>query len=76
VVNSISNRQRAEGPRRFPLSAVVLDVLREHQKEQEKRRAVYGSGDQNLNLIFARPDGGYYSPGTASCSAMERPSPP
>jgi integrase len=37
-------------------------VLREHKCAQDEHRARFGPGYQNKNLIFARPDGGYYSP--------------
>jgi integrase len=49
-------------PRRFTIPPNVLEILRDHQQEQEEHRALLGSGYQNLNLIFARPDGYYYSP--------------
>jgi integrase len=50
-------------PRRFTIPAKVLDVLRDHQREQEEHRALYGNDYRHdLNLIFARPDGYYYSP--------------
>jgi integrase len=50
-------------PRRFAIPPKVVDVLRDHQREQNERRSLYG-GDYHtsLNLIFARPDGYYYSP--------------
>jgi integrase len=62
-------------PRRFTIPADVLGILRDHREEQEEHRALWGSGYQNLNLIFARPDGGYYSPkhlSTRISSAMRR----
>jgi hypothetical protein len=41
----------------------VLDVLRDHQREQEVQRALYGPDYRSdLNLVFCRPDGYYYSP--------------
>jgi integrase len=51
-------------PRDFPLPvpADVLEVLREHKREQDHQRAVFGPGYINKNLIFARPDGNWYSP--------------
>ena len=50
-------------PRPIDVDSYVLDVLRDHQREQEEHRALYG-GDyrSDLNLVFARPDGYYYSP--------------
>jgi integrase len=49
-------------PRRFTIPADVVEVLRDHFKEQQADRALFGTGYQDLNLIFARPDGYYYSP--------------
>jgi integrase len=49
-------------PRNFDLSAVVVDILLAHERNQEQERADYGSGYIDRNLIFARPDGEYYSP--------------
>jgi hypothetical protein len=47
---------KSEETRRFSISARVLDVLREHKKEQDQHRAIYG----DRNLVFARPDGEYH----------------
>jgi hypothetical protein len=61
--------------RRFAIPASVIDVLREHKREQDQQRALYGPDYANLNLIFARPDGNYYSPdklGTRVRAAMAR----
>jgi integrase len=50
-------------PRRIPVDPGVLAVLRDHQREQEEHRALYGPDYRSdLNLVFARPDGYYYSP--------------
>jgi integrase len=46
----------------LPLPAKVLDVLRDHRREQDHHRELYGSDYASLNLIFARPDGYYYNP--------------
>jgi integrase len=48
--------------RRKSLPAAILEVLAEHKRKQEEHIARFGAGYQNRNLIFARPDGGYYSP--------------
>jgi integrase len=61
--------------RRFPIPVDVLEVLRDHQREQDRHRELCGPGYHNLNLIFARPDGYYYSPdklGTRIGVAMRR----
>jgi integrase len=61
--------------RRISIPAHVLDVLREHKRNQDEHRAIFGPGHHDLNLIFARPDGYYYSPdklGTRIKAAMRK----
>jgi integrase len=61
--------------RRFSVPHEVLEVLREHRREQDRDREAYGADYAGLNLIFARPDGHYYSPdkfGTRVRSAMQK----
>jgi integrase len=61
--------------RRFSIPAEVLEVLREHKREQEEQRKLIGPEYGNWNLIFARPDGEYYSPdkmGTRVRAAMQK----
>jgi integrase len=48
--------------RRFAVPAEVLEVLREHKRNQDSDREKYGDDYANLGLIFCRPDGHYYSP--------------
>jgi integrase len=48
--------------RRIVLPAVVLDALREHQRDQDRDRELYGRDYAELGLIFARPDGQHYNP--------------
>jgi integrase len=60
--------------RRFPIPVDVLEILRDHQREQDRHRELYGPTYANLGLIFARPDGNYYSPdklGTRIRAAMQ-----
>jgi integrase len=60
--------------RRFSVPAEVLEVLREHRREQDRQSELYGDSYANLNLIFCRPDGNYYSPdklGTRVRAAMK-----
>jgi integrase len=49
-------------PREFSVPASALSVLERHREQQESERALYGQDYQEHNLIFARPDGAYYSP--------------
>jgi integrase len=61
--------------RRFSIPAEALEVLREHKREQDEHRALYGGDYANRNLIFCRPDGLPYSPvklGTRISTAMKR----
>jgi integrase len=53
---------KSEETRRFSIPPDVLEVLRDHQRHQQEDRRLYGGDYANLNLIFARPDGQYYSP--------------
>jgi integrase len=53
---------KSNKPRRFSIPAAALEVLREHKRAQDEHRARFGPGYSNRNLIFARPDGDYYSP--------------
>jgi integrase len=57
-------RKSTKSTKSRPVSipAAVLDVLREHKRAQDEHRTRFGPGYANKNLIFARPDGGYYSP--------------
>jgi integrase len=48
--------------RRFAIPAEVLEVLREHKRNQDPERQMYGADYANLNLMFARPDGRYLTP--------------
>jgi integrase len=59
--------------RRIALSAAVVDALREHQRTQDRDRELHRADYGDLGLIFARPDGYYYSPdklGTRVRAAM------
>jgi integrase len=53
---------KSEETRRFSIPSEVIQVLREHQRRQEQDRQLYSDTYADLNLIFARPDGQYYSP--------------
>jgi integrase len=49
--------------RRIEVDSSVFDVLRDHQREQEEHRRLHGPDYRSdLNLVFCRPDGYYYSP--------------
>jgi integrase len=61
--------------RRFSIPAGAIEVLRQHKREQDEHRSLYGADYAGRNLIFARRDGEYYSPdkmGTRIRAAMKR----
>jgi integrase len=61
--------------RRFSIPAEALEVLREHKRDQDQQRALYGPDYASRDLVFARPGGEYYSPdkmGTRIRAAMKR----
>jgi integrase len=53
---------KSDEPRRFAIPAKILDVLREHKRNQDEHRVLFGPDYGKRNLIFARPDGEHYSP--------------
>jgi integrase len=53
---------KSDRTRSLSIPAEVLEVLQQHQRDQNRDRELYGSDYANLNLIFCRPDGNYYSP--------------
>ena len=58
----------------FSIPAEVVEVLREHKQAQDRDRETMGEAWHNLGLIFARPDGFFYSPdklGTRIRTAMQ-----
>jgi integrase len=62
---------KSEKPRRFAVPEKALDALREHRAEQERDRALFGPDYQDNNLVFCRPEGGYYSPDRAGARIVE-----
>ena len=53
---------KSDRTRTISIPEEVLEVLKEHQREQQRDRELYGPDYANLNLIFCRPDGNHYSP--------------
>lgn len=58
-------------PRRFSVPAAALDALREHRAEQDRDRALFGPDYQDNQLVFCRPEGGYYSPDRVGARVSE-----
>ena len=49
-------------PRQFAVPDWALQVLREHHREQDEDRRLFGPDYHQHGLIFCQPDGRYYSP--------------
>jgi integrase len=58
-------------PRRFTVPSGALDALREHRIEQDRDRALFGTDYQENQLVFCRPEGGYYSPDRVGARIVE-----
>ncbi len=48
--------------RHVGISKTTIEILREHRAMIEKERQMFGADYAPHNLVFARPDGNYYSP--------------
>lgn len=56
---------KSEKPRDIPLPKSVIEVLREHRGRQSENRRMFGADYRDdLNLVFAAPDGDYLKPDT------------
>ncbi|MDP9054829.1 MAG: site-specific integrase, partial [Acidobacteriota bacterium] len=62
---------KSEKPRRFAIPAAALSVLEAHRQEQKNDRAMFGADYDEHNLIFCRPEGGYYSPDRMGARTVE-----
>jgi integrase len=62
---------KSEDPRELGVPAWALEVLREHQAEQGRDRALFGADYVDSNLIFCQPDGQYYSPDRQGARVVE-----
>jgi integrase len=56
--------------RRFLLPSVALDVLLEHQRNQQKENLIEPT-HSDLGLVFCSPDGAYYKPDQISSRVAE-----
>ena len=48
--------------RRFSIPAEVLEALKEHKRQQDEDRQLYGDDYANRGLMSRRPNGDYYAP--------------
>jgi integrase len=49
----------------------ALEALKEHRQEQDRDRELFGADYDDNNLIFCRPEGGYYKPDKVSVRVTE-----
>lgn len=52
------------GWRNIDISQQIVDLLKEHKKDQIKQRLQYGEGYQDNNLVFCNEDGSFVNPGS------------
>ena len=62
---------KSEKPRRFAVPAGALVALEDHRAEQNADREHFGADYQDNDLVFCRPDGGYYSPDRVGARVSE-----
>ena len=58
-------------PRRISLPKQAVNALMEHREEQASDSAMFGADYANLGLVFARPNGNYYTPDKMSARVTE-----
>ena len=58
-------------PRRFAVPEQALQALRDHKEQQGRDRALFGGDYEDLNLVFCRPEGGYYKPDKVGARVTE-----
>ncbi|HEV3330502.1 MAG TPA: tyrosine-type recombinase/integrase [Bryobacteraceae bacterium] len=56
---------KTEKPRELPLPAIAIEILRNHRGAQTENRRLFGPDYRDdLNLVFATPEGDYLKPDT------------
>jgi integrase len=63
---------KSEEPRSLGVPECALDVLKEHRREQERDRRLFGAAYFNQHLIFCQPNGHYYSPDRLGARVVEQ----
>ena len=61
-VTGTSEREATETARTIAVSPMILLVLKEHQRYQEKESALAGEAWQDLGLVFPNERGQYFNP--------------
>jgi hypothetical protein len=62
---------KSDEPRHFPVPEWALDVLRDHHREQDEDRRLWGPDYKPHGLIFCQPNGSYYSPDRVGARVVE-----
>jgi integrase len=62
---------KSEEPRQLGVPEWAIDVLKEHQAEQNGDRRMFGADYSDHDLIFCQPDGNYYSPDRLGARVVE-----
>jgi integrase len=57
--------------RHIGLDDFGIETLVEHRQEQERDRALFGSGYQDNGLVFCQPDGRFWSPNNIGLRVVE-----
>jgi len=62
---------KSGNPRRFAVPPAALDALEDHREQQDGDRALFASDYEGNQLVFCRPEGGYYSPDRVGARIVE-----
>ncbi|HZL57843.1 MAG TPA: tyrosine-type recombinase/integrase [Bryobacteraceae bacterium] len=62
---------KSEAPRRFAVPPTALAALEEHRAEQDRDRSLFAADYRDNELVFCRPEGGYYSPDRVGARIVE-----
>ena len=62
---------KSDKPRRFMVPVAALEALVEHRTEQDRDKFLFGTDYEDNQLVFCRPEGGYYSPDRVGARIVE-----
>lgn len=62
--STIAEPKTDTGIRAIPISAHIVELLKAHRADQERRRAEYGSAWAETNAVFDRGNGDFWVPNT------------
>jgi integrase len=66
-----STKEGNDDRKPIKLDPATIEVLRMHRQTQEQQAAMFGADYKRMDLIFARPDGGYVGPNYLSKVVLE-----